>query len=271
MSRPIANARMYAVTPEVEAVWQALIERVAAAAGVAFDYVPYPAPLPLEELWQRPDLGCVFMCGFPIALKLADVEPLAAPIPDAPWAGGRARYRTDLVVRADRPWDSLEDVRGGTLGWTVEHSHSGFNALRHHLLRYRKPGQAQVFAAARGSLVTARRILDSVLDGSIDIGPLDAYWHALIRRHRPDLTANIRILESTDLAPMPAFVAHGATPPATLARLRGAFAAAHEMPEFGMLAAPLGLLGFESVSRDTYAETLAWARAAEAAGYPRPA
>ena len=43
------------------------------------------------------------MCGFPIALKLATVIPLAAPIPRAPWAGGRALYRTDLIVRSDAP------------------------------------------------------------------------------------------------------------------------------------------------------------------------
>ncbi len=47
----IANARMYAVTPAVEAAWRALLEQVASDAGVALDYLPYPAPQPLEELW----------------------------------------------------------------------------------------------------------------------------------------------------------------------------------------------------------------------------
>ena len=36
-----------------------------------------------------------------------------------------------------------------------------------------------------GDLVTARAILDGVRDGRIDVGPLDAYWHMLIRKHRP--------------------------------------------------------------------------------------
>ncbi len=60
----IANARMYAVTPEAEAAWAELIERVSAEVGTRFDYVPYPAPQPLEDLWRRGDLGCVFMCGY---------------------------------------------------------------------------------------------------------------------------------------------------------------------------------------------------------------
>ena len=76
----IMNARMYAVTPEVEATWRELLEYITREAGVAFTYMRYPAPQPLEELWSRSDLGSVFMCGFPIALRLAAVIPLAAPI-----------------------------------------------------------------------------------------------------------------------------------------------------------------------------------------------
>ena len=73
------NARMYAVTPAVEAAWRALLEHITREAEVALDYLPYPAPQPLETLWSRPDLGAVFMCGYPIALKLAPVVPIAAP------------------------------------------------------------------------------------------------------------------------------------------------------------------------------------------------
>ncbi len=137
MTHAIMNARMYAVTPAVETAWRSLLERITAAAGVAFEYVPYPAPQPLETLWARPDLGCVFMCGYPVALQLAEVVPLAAPIPRAPWAAGRPVYRSDLIVREDAPFRTLEDTFGGRAGWTVEHSHSGFNAFRHHLLQYR--------------------------------------------------------------------------------------------------------------------------------------
>ena len=71
MSKWIANARMYAVTPAVEAAWRALLAQVAEDAGVLLHYVHYPAPQPLESLWARADLGAVFMCGFPVALELA--------------------------------------------------------------------------------------------------------------------------------------------------------------------------------------------------------
>ncbi len=271
MTAVIANARMYAVTPDAEAAWRTLIERVATEAGVALTYTPYPAPQPLERLWSRADLGCVFMCGYPIALQLAEVVPLAAPIPAVDWARGRAVYRSDLIVRADAPYRRLEDSFSGRVGWTVEHSHSGFNALRHHLLRYRTAEAPVVYRETIGNLVTARRILDAVIAGEIDVGPLDAYWHLLLRRHRPELIARIRVLDTTDVAPMPAFVAAPTLPAAAIAGLKTAFAAASRRPWFAPLAEQLCLAGFVSVSHDDYATTLDWDRAAKTAGYAVPA
>jgi ABC-type phosphate/phosphonate transport system substrate-binding protein len=271
MTRFITNARMYAVTPEVEDAWRGLLEHITLEAGVDFEYLPYPAPQPLEALWARPDLGCVFMCGYPIALKLARVTPLAAPIPAAAWADGRAVYRSDLIVRKDAPYGRLEDTFGGRAGWTVEHSHSGFNAFRHHLMRYRTPGRATLYREMVGPLVTARKILDSVIDRTIDVGPLDAYWHLLIATHRPDLTSEIRVLASTDVAPMPAFVAGPALSADAVGRLRSAFAAAADRPWFGPYAATLLLSGFAPVASSDFSATLAWDEAAKGAGYPLPA
>ena len=266
----ISNARMYAVTPDVEAAWQGLIDHVARDAGVALTYESYAAPQPLEVLWRRSDLGCVFMCGYPIARKLADVRPIASPIPDAAWAGGRALYRSDLIVRADSAFRTLEDTFGGTLGWTVEHSHSGFNALRHHLLGHRRAGGGDLYERSVGALITARGVLDAVIEGRIDVGPLDGYWHSLIRRHRPDLVARIRVLASTDLAPLPAFVASRKAPDAAVSALKHSFAGAAERAWFPPFAAALCLTGFEPVDQGSFAMTLNWAEEAERAGYPIP-
>lgn len=267
----VSNARMYAVSPEAETAWKDLIAHVAEDAGTGFDYVPYPAPQPLEELWRRSDIGCVQMCGYPIALDLADVVPLASPIPAASWAGGKALSRTDLIVRDDAPYCELSDTFGGTVGWTVAHSQSGFNALRHHLLPYRSENRSRLYRRSVGNLVTARRILESVADGSIDIGPLDAFWHMLARKYQPRLTERVRVLDATESVPMPAFVAVPAMPKHTVERLREAFAAAHARTWFAPFRESLLIEGFEAVTRDTFLRTLEWAQAAKAAGYPEPA
>jgi len=271
MTNAIMNARMYAVTPVVEAAWRSLLERITAQASAAFDYLPYPAPQPLEALWARPDLGCVFMCGYPVALRLARVVPLAAPIPRAAWAAGRPVYRSDLIVREDAPYRTLEDTFGGRAGWTVEHSHSGFNAFRHHLLRYRTASRPALYGEMVPNLVTARAILDSVREGRIDIGPLDAYWHLLIAKHDPSLTAGIRILDSTEVATIPAFVTADSTPASTINALRRAFASASRHSWFREYADALLIEGFAPVDATDYARTLEWDRSAKVAGYACPA
>jgi ABC-type phosphate/phosphonate transport system substrate-binding protein len=271
MTSAIMNARMYAVTPAVEAVWRSLLERVTAEAGVFFEYVPYPAPQPLEALWSRPDLGCVFMCGYPVALQLANVVPLAAPIPRAAWASGRPVYRSDLIVREDAPFRTLEDTFGGRAGWTVEHSHSGFNAFRHHLLQYCTASRPALYREMVPNLVTARAILDSVREGRIDVGPLDAYWHLLIAQHNPALTAGIRVLEWTEVATMPAFVTAVSTPVSTASALRRAFVNASRHAWFREYADTLLIDGFAAVDAADYERTLAWDREAKAAGYAYPA
>jgi ABC-type phosphate/phosphonate transport system substrate-binding protein len=262
---------MYSVTPEVESVWRELLQRVAEEADVALEYAPYPAPRPLEDLWSRPDLGAVLMCGYPIAMQLAPVQPIAAPIPRAPWAAGRAVYRTDLIVREDAPYRQLQDTFGGRAGWTVAHSHSGFNAFRHHLLGYRTPQRPTLYREMVGNLVTARNVLDAVRERRIDVGPLDAYWHMLIARHAPEVCEGVRVLTSTALAPMPAFVAAADVPMPTVTRLRTAFTNAATKPWFAQVADPLMLEGFAAATRTAFDPALEWDREAKAAGYAEPA
>lgn len=262
---------MYAVTPEVESLWRRLLAHVAEEAGAPLEYQPYPAPRPLEDLWSRPDLGAVLMCGYPIALRLAPVQPIAAPIPLGPWAAGRAVYRTDLIVREDAPYEQLEDTFGGRAGWTAAHSHSGFNALRHHLLAYRTPQRPTLYREMVGNLITARNVLDAVRERRIDVGPLDAYWHMLIALHAPQLCKDVRVLTSTALAPMPAFVAAAEVPQSLVTRLRAAFTSAARRPWFAELAAPLMLAGFAAAGRAEFDVALQWDREARAAGYGLPA
>lgn len=267
----IMNAGMYAVTPEVEAGWRTLLEHVARDAGVALTYVPDLLAQPLDELCTRGDLGAVHMCGYTITLKRAPLIPIAAPIPRAVWAAGRAVYRSDLIVRQDAPYRTLEDTFGARAGWTVTHSQSGFNAFRHHLLAYRTPHRPALYGEMVGNLGTVRTVLNSVRERRIDVGPVDAYWHMLTARHAPQLTAGIRVLTSTELTPMPPFVAAAGAPTDMVVRLRAAFTAAAMQPWFKRLGDLLLIEGFAEVDAASFAKLLEWDREAKAAGFEAPA
>jgi ABC-type phosphate/phosphonate transport system substrate-binding protein len=273
MKRLATNGHAYySVAPRTDTAWRDLLTRVAEEAGIAFEFVSYPLPQSLEELWTRADLGCVFiMCGYPISLRQLHVVPIAAPIPLAPWARGRAMYRTDLVVKADSGYRRLSDTFGGRIGWTARHSHSGYNALRHHLLQYRTPQRPRLYSQVVGGLGTVRKVFDAVLDGVIDVGPVDAYWHMLMQLHHPDLAGRVRVLESTATAPMPAFVANPSVPTEAVDHLVTSFQLARDRAWFRPLAAELVIEGFMPVRNvDAFSIIQARARQAEEADYPAP-
>lgn len=274
MTRIATNGQAYySVAPQTEAAWHELLSAIARDAGVEFEFLSYPLSQPLEELWLRPDVACVFiMCGYPIALRQFDVVPIAAPIPAAPWAQGRAVYRTDLIVRADSPYQQLRDTFGGRMGWTTRHSNSGFSALRFHLLQYRTPERPTLYSQVVGNLGTVRKVFDSVLDGTIDVGPVDAYWHMLMQRYHPELAAGVRVIESTATAPIPAFVASPAVPREVIDQLATSFQSARERPGFPPIGDALLIKGFAPVRGiDAFSAIQARAQQAEDAGYRSPA
>ena len=194
--------------------------------------------------------------------------PVAAPVPAA--AGlHRPLYATDFIVRTASPFRTLADTFGGTIGWTVEHSQSGFQAVRHHLLRYRTAQQASPYARAVGTLVTPRRVVEAVLAGEVDVGPLDSYVHALLRAHQPQVAARLRVVESTEPAPMPLLVASADVGDAIVDKLRQALLDLPASNQALLAMDVLGLEGFAAVAREDYAVLVTAADAASAAGYFR--
>jgi hypothetical protein len=171
---------MYAVTPAVRNAWYALFDWIARHADVPLVCIEHAAPAPLEELWSRGDLGATFMCGFPFASAAPRPLLVAAPIVSPPRYRGQPVYCTDFIVLAVSGFARLTDTFGSRIGWTASHSQSGFNAVRHHLLQYRHGRSERLFAASVGPLVTPRRVIEAVLEGMIDVGPLDSYAHDLL-------------------------------------------------------------------------------------------
>ena len=248
----IANARMYAVTPEVRAEWQSLFAWVAEVSAVPLTYVEHAAPAPLEVLWAREDLGTAFMCGFPFASAVRKPHLIAAPVPSPPRYGGQPRYCTDFIVRADSPAVRLSDTFGGRIGWTVDHSQSGYRAVRHHLLHYGQDRTEPLFSEWVGPLVTPRRVIDAVIHGDIDVGPLDSYVHDLLKRHEPQTAAKFRTIESTAMTPIPPLVASRMVTEDTLERLRQVFLSSAMQTELSAEFETLMILRFAAVNPDDY-------------------
>jgi ABC-type phosphate/phosphonate transport system substrate-binding protein len=267
----IANARMYAVTPGVRDAWQRLFDWMARRSGVSLEYIDHAAPAPLETLWAREDLGATFMCGFPFALAPRKPGLIAAPVPSPPRYGGMAQYCTDFIVRSDRPFARLSDTFGGRIGWTVGHSQSGYNAVRYHLLRYRREQNKPLFAKWVGPLITPRRVIEHVIDGEIDVGPLDSYVHDLLRRHEPETAARLRTVESTAMTPIPPLIASPTVTEDIVERLRGALMSGAIQTEMAATLEALMVTRFAPVNPADYMVLVSQAREADGGGIARPA
>ena len=266
----VANARMYSVNPAAAAAWKELFGWLAREADVELQPMDHAFPLPLSELWVRPDLGCGFMCGFPYARAEEKPRPLAAPVPTGAPVPGRPVYATCLLVRADSKFGALEQTFGGRLGYTVEDSHSGYNALRHHLLPYYLQHNTRLYRESVGPLFTPRRVIDALLADRIDVGPLDSYALDLMLHHQPDLAQQVRIVATTDPAPIPFLVAAPDCPDAIVSKLRAALLEFGDAPACAGLKKQLCLDAFVPVAADEYSLTTRWDAEAVAAGYAQP-
>ena len=241
---PIANARMYSVTPLVKAAWKEVLGWALRRARLDWAVLDYDPPAPLDALWARDDLGCAMMCGLPFSQRRPPPTLLAAPVPSPSRYQGRPIYFTDMVVRGDSAHRTLEDTFGGVVGYTLENSMSGCVALRRHLLAHRTPERPRLYRSAVGGLLNARRVIEALDEGRIDVGPLDSYAHDLLRRNDPSFASKVRVIASTDEAPIPPLVATAPLAEGELERLREALGAAGNAAELAANREVLLLEGF---------------------------
>jgi ABC-type phosphate/phosphonate transport system substrate-binding protein len=263
----IANARMYAVAPGAAAAWDVIFDHLIAATGIGMEKLHHAMPTPIAELWARKNLACTFLCGWPWAEEGFLRRGLAAPVLVEEAA---PQYRSRLVVRADSPFRVLEDTFGHRVGWTLRDSHSGFSALRHHLLAHRTPARPRLYAQSIGPINTPRKIIEAVVANEIDVGPVDSFAFWTLSRHAPELTRQVRVIDSTEAVAVPLLVADPSRPEAESAALQAALVTLHETEAGRALLEPVGVTRFVRPDQALYRRTLDWARAAEAAGYARP-
>ncbi|MDQ0588607.1 phosphate/phosphite/phosphonate ABC transporter substrate-binding protein [Variovorax paradoxus] len=243
---PVANARMYSATASVRANWKQLLAWALARAGLAWDVIDYDAPAPLSALWARDDLGLAMMCGLPFSQRAPRPTLVAAPLPSPARYGGRPVYFTDIVVRTGSAFETLADTFGGIVGYTLADSMSGGVALRNHLAPYRAARGTRLYRGAVGGLIHARGVIEALVEGRIDVGPLDSYYHDLLRRNEPALAQKVRIVDSTEAMPIPPLVATAPLTPGELARIRSALQEATRAPELAAVTERLLLAGFVS-------------------------
>jgi phosphonate transport system substrate-binding protein len=159
----------------------------------------------------RIDVG--FLCGLPY-VRLArrpdrPIRALAAPIVDEPRYQGRPIYFSDVIARRDSRFQAFADLRGAAWAHNLETSFSGCVLTRFHLLQM---GETERFfgrVAYTGSHETSIR---AVVAGEVDASAIDSHVLGVELRRRPELAAEIRVIEVLGPSTIPPVVVSNRLP-----------------------------------------------------------
>lgn len=150
------------------------------------------------------------------------LEPLAAPVLPGSRFAGRPIYFSDVVVRADRPWRSFDDLRGRSWAYNDPDSHSGYNVTRAALVRR---GETRGFFGRVVQSGFHQRSLQMVAAGEVDASAIDCQVLMIELRERPELAERIRVIDALGPSTIQPVVAAGRLPEALRADLRAALLA----------------------------------------------
>jgi ABC-type phosphate/phosphonate transport system substrate-binding protein len=250
--------------PANDALWAAIVERLRARNL-------FEAPdlltrnVPPDALWTDPDLFLAQACGFPLATRLnGQVRVVATPRYRAHGCDG-PDYRSAVVVRADSPASSLDDLRGGRCAVNDLTSNSGMNLLRAEIAPL--AGGRPFFKSV---ILTGAHVAsaEAIVEGEADIAAIDCVTWAHLQRLRPTLARRLRALTWTARNPGLPLITSLGTSPTHLAVLRAALDDVARDPGLREVRQTLLLEGFSLVPVEYYRAALRLQDIAIGLGYP---
>ena len=191
------------------------------------------------------------------------VEPLAAPVLQGQRYQGRPVYFSDVIVRHDSPFQQFSDLRGRSWAYNDPHSHSGYGVTLYHLARL---GATNGYF---GRVVEAgyhQRAIRLVAAGEIDAAAIDSQVLAIEQRDHPDITAQLRVIDSFGPSTIQPIVAAHHLPATLRAEIRAALLALHHDPAAQAALAHGFITHFAPVTDQSYDDVRAMMAEADAAG-----
>ena len=198
------------VRAETDAYWAALGDGLR---NLGLD-APVELARPIDDVWAHwrdPALAISQTCGLPYSARLAgEVSLLGAPA----YAIPKTRpgfYRSEIVVRADDPAQSVDDLKGRRFAYNMRESQSGYACF---LADHGDPATWFDLVETGAHRASAQ----AVAAGDADLACIDAASWLLFERHDP-AAAKLRVLARTSPTPgLPYITAE--TDELTLARMR---------------------------------------------------
>ncbi|HEY6006209.1 MAG TPA: phosphate/phosphite/phosphonate ABC transporter substrate-binding protein [Anaeromyxobacter sp.] len=193
----------------------------------------------MSDLLERAGLDVAFICGLPYVIdhERFGLELLAAPeVYDGPI------YFSYVIVPADSPVQSFEELRGMRYAFSDPLSNSGWLVPAHDLARMGTTPEAffkrTIFTYSHSASVEAVAV--KFVDGA----SVDSYVYDYLARIRPALVARTRIVRRSAPHPITPVVVRAGLPPELKDRLRRTFLEMGEDPRGRALLTSLGFKRF---------------------------
>ena len=239
--------------PNADAFVEQLAEHLSSRLAVETNLI---SGIPWREREELIDLGeahVSWLCGLPYIWKVdrpdSGIELLAAAVMEGSRYMDRPVYYSDVVVRADSPYTSFADLEGTRWAYNEPNSHSGYNVVRYHLATlgelYGYFGEVQESGSHLASL-------EMLLGGEIDAAAIDSTVLESEQVKRPDLTDQLRVVESLGPSPIPPWTVSKELPPAIRYAVRQIFLEMHRDEEGASILQAAKIKRFEAVTDSDY-------------------
>jgi phosphonate transport system substrate-binding protein len=151
---------------------------------------------------DRGKIDIAWICAAPYVRRIdgptPNIELLAAPVWRGERYGGMPIYFADVIVRADSPYSTFDNLRGAVWVYNEPGSLSGFEIMRHRLTEIGASTDYFARVLASGSHLKS---LGMVLAGKADVTAIDSVVLEQHVRSLPGLADQIRTIAS--LGPLP--------------------------------------------------------------------
>jgi ABC-type phosphate/phosphonate transport system substrate-binding protein len=216
--------------------------------------------------WHAPALLFSQCCGYDLTHASAGfLQLIATPVYAVADCTG-PDYCSLIIVAADATARQPADLRGYRCAVNSIGSHSGYNALRYLIAPL---AQGRTFFSEVTVSGSHAGSLQLIAAGKADCAAIDCVTFALLKRYRPQLSENLRVLAETPQVPGLPYVTSRSRSADEVKRLRGGLQAILNDPALAELRGQLLIAGAIELAADAYQPLLAMEQNAYRAGYPK--
>jgi phosphonate transport system substrate-binding protein len=197
----------------------------------------------ISDLLERAELDVSFICGLPYVI---DHERFGLELLAAPEVYEGPIYYSYVIVPADSPVRSFEELRGMRYAFSDPLSNSGWLVPAHDLARMGTTPEAffkrTIFTYSHSASVEAVAV--KFVDGA----SVDSYVYDYLATIQPALVARTRIIRRSSPHPIPPVVVRAGLPPDLKVRLREVFLGMDADPRGRAILTSLGIKRFVSIA-----------------------